>query len=197
MVRNIAIGEGALVFEEKPSQIEIVMRVVNSALLKPLFSDCHAEANAVSVCAATGTRLGRDVTCYVTKAPCTECFKLLAMSMIGRIVCPESYTSIQVERCVKRLNIEWITLRSSREAMKARDEHAAQFEDKQRINALRNIRKARRRRVSEEKRKARENRKRKLEGGIGGGGGGEEENKSKEGKKSQKKKKSELEQSDG
>ena len=40
------------------------------------------------------------------------------------------YTS---PKCAERLNMEWIQLRSSREEMKERDAHAAQFEDRERI----------------------------------------------------------------
>ena len=163
MVRNVRRGEGNRKYETMPAELEIIVRVVNAALLKPLFSDCHAEANAVSVCAATGTKLGEDVTCYVTKAPCSECFKLITMARIGRVVCPEPYTSTQVQRCAERLKMEWIQIRSSRDEMKARDEHAAKFEDRERIQALRKIRKRRRARVGKEKQIARENRKRKLE----------------------------------
>ena len=163
MVRGVKRHQGHWEYEKMPSSFEIIVRVVNSALLKPLFSDCHAEANAISVCAATGTKLGQDVTCYVTKAPCTECFKLLTMARIGRIVCPENYTSIQVERCAKRTNVEWVHLRNSKEDMKKRDEDAAQFEDRERIEALRAIRKRRRALATKQKAIARENRKRKME----------------------------------
>ena len=186
MVRNVRKGEGDRKYEKMPDEIEIIVRVVNAALLKPLLSDCHAEANAVSVCAATGTKLGEDVTCYVTKAPCTECFKLITMARIGRVVCPEPYTSTPVQKCAERLNMEWIQLRSSREEMNARDAHAAQFEDRERIQKLRMIRKNRRARIQKEKAINKANRKRKLEESIRAK---EEKKKAKKEKKEKKEKK--------
>ena len=81
--------------------------------------------------------------------------------------------------------MEWIQLRSSREEMNARDAHAAQFEDRERIQKLRMIRKNRRARIQKEKAINKANRKRKLEESI----------RAKEEKKKLKKKKKKI--SDG
>ena len=84
MVRNVRKGEGDRKYEKMPDEVEIIVRVVNAALLKPLFSDCHAEANAVSVCAATGAKWVKAWR-VTSAAPCTECFKLITMARIGRV----------------------------------------------------------------------------------------------------------------
>ena len=48
-------------------------------------SDCHAEANAVAESAANGLSL-RGSACYVSKPPCRQCYSLLAVAGIARII---------------------------------------------------------------------------------------------------------------
>ena len=86
IVRGLSLEDGS---EKRVEQVgEVLLTTTNSPLFKPKGSDCHAEANAVARAAAGGLAL-QGTTCFVTKAPCSECYKLLATAGIRKIVSRE------------------------------------------------------------------------------------------------------------
>ena len=82
-----------------------VLCTTNSSLFGAHRSDCHAEANAVAVSAQRGQSL-RGSTCYVTRAPCVACYKLLATAGVGRIVAPQEMPSADCIASAHALGIE-------------------------------------------------------------------------------------------
>ena len=141
-VSNIPVGRGG---DSRPLEppAQIVCQSVNTACFNPFHSDCHAEANGVAACAAHGQPLS-GTTCYVTRAPCSECFKLLCMARVKRIVCPQEPASKRCADKVEALGIEWVRMRDSQDAARERDAACAAFEDWDRIAALRVERKRQR-----------------------------------------------------
>lgn len=145
-----------------PNQFEVLVSTTNTGLFGKYRSDVHAEANAMSHFAKCGhlgvqQKGGVQVTsCYVTRAPCSNCYSLIASAGIRRIVCPQNYTSRRVELSAKHLKIEWVVVRDNAATRNARDQDALRFEDKSRIQAMRLARK-------EMKKQKRAGKRRKLE----------------------------------
>ena len=83
----------------------VALCTINTPLFGAHRSDCHAEANAVTQCAARGVAL-RGQSCYVTRSPCLACYKLLASSGIGRIVSPQKLDSADCAASAATLGIE-------------------------------------------------------------------------------------------
>ena len=144
-----------------PNQFELLVSTTNTGLFGKYRSDVHAEANAISHFAKHG-HLGMQqkggvqvTTCYVTRAPCSNCYSLIASAGIRRIVCPQNYTSKRVELSAKHLNIEWVVVRDEAATRNARDQDALRFEDKSRIEAMRLARKEMKKQKRAEKKKAR------------------------------------------
>ena len=142
LVEGVPSGGGSNRADEQVGSITLC--TINSSLFGALRSDCHAEANAVSTFAARGLSL-RGLSCYVTRAPCTSCYKLLAMAGIGRIVAPQPLASPDSVASAQALQIECITLVDSKERMAWRDELGRGNEDMDRVRALREERKRMRR----------------------------------------------------
>lgn len=116
---------------------EVTLCTINTPLFGAFRTDCHAEANAVSECARRGLSI-RGLSCYVTKAPCVSCFKLLATSGIGRIVQPDGgLTSRHCTASAEALGIEVISLRDMPERAARRDLLGRSNEDMGRVLALR------------------------------------------------------------
>ena len=141
------------------SRGEIIAETVNTALVQRFHSECHAEANAVSACCRHGISL-KGASCYVTRAPCTHCYRLLVTAGVSRIICPQVPASNDCAASVRHLNIEWITLRFTEDETKARDEEASAHEDPERIQLLRQERKVLR---GLEKQRAKKRKKEKAE----------------------------------
>ncbi len=66
-----------------PVGIEDTDELLNSRIMKNKLM-VHAEAN----CIVNGDTSLRSWTMHVTKAPCTECVKLIINARIKRVVCP-------------------------------------------------------------------------------------------------------------
>ena len=130
IVRDPAMASGAA----------ILARSTNAGISSPFSSETHAEANALSDCARRGVATD-GATCYVTRAPCSACFHLLARSGIRRIVCPQTYTSDKVREVCERGDIAWVELADPADKREARDREAGALEDPERIAALRKKRK--------------------------------------------------------
>jgi|TARA_B110000091_G_C13651428_1_gene405557 dCMP deaminase len=141
-VRGIAIGSGHHV--GPPLNLTVVAQATNTALVHRFHSECHAEANAVSACSKLGGPVGLSLegtTCYVTRAPCTDCYRLLATAGVQRIVCPQSPCSDDCTNSIEALNIEWIIVQDTLEEKKQRDEECSLHEDSERVQLLRKERK--------------------------------------------------------
>jgi len=76
--RGIIVGYNGF-----PTGIEDSEELLNNKKLKNILM-VHAEAN----CIVNGDTSLRGWTMHVTKAPCTECAKLMINSRIKRVVCP-------------------------------------------------------------------------------------------------------------
>ena len=150
-VSNVPAGRGG---GNSPSElpVQIVCQSVNTACFDPFHSDCHAEANGVAACAAHGQPLS-GTTCYVTRAPCSECFKLLCMARVKRIVCPQVPASKRCADKVVELGMEWVCMRDSQDAARERDASCAAFEDWERVKLMRVERKRHRALQKERKKK--------------------------------------------
>ena len=133
-------GGGRRFHSPEASDTRIICRSINTALTEAFHSQCHAEANAVAACAAAGIPL-RGASCYVTRAPCKECFRLLAMSQVARIICPQKPNSPVASKGSEMLNMEWVCLVEDSAKKTLRDEEAIGYEDAGRIKALREKRK--------------------------------------------------------
>ena len=159
-VRGIQQGTGqALVPHELHNPLQplaVVAQANNTALVKRFHSECHAEANAVSACCKLGTSLA-GTTCYVTRAPCTDCYRLLVTAGVHRIVCPQCPVSTDCVQSVHDLQIEWIEMRESVESRHTRDVECKAHEDPELVQHLRKERK-----LARELEKG-NNKKRKLE----------------------------------
>ena len=120
LVRGIARGGGG---ERRETAVgDVVLTTINSPLFGALRSDCHAEANAVAEAAARGISLrgnGDDATtvtsCYVTRAQCLSCYKLLASAGVGRIVAPRLMDSADARASAKKLDVECVACEDTEE----------------------------------------------------------------------------------
>ena len=138
LVSGIAHGSGT----SQPAEPlgNVVLCTINSSLFGLHRSDCHAEANAVAESARRGQSL-RGLSCYVTRAPCVNCYKLLATAGICRIVSPQDLVSPDCKASADTLGIESVIIKDS-EARDARRRHLGNSnEDMDRVRALREERK--------------------------------------------------------
>ena len=119
---------------------EIVTCTINSSLFGAHRSDCHAEANAVASCAALGAAL-RGQSCYVTRAPCVACYKLLATAGIRRIVAPQLMPSTDCIASAAALGIECRAVRDTDSRSAWREDLAKSHQDMDRVRELRAERK--------------------------------------------------------
>ena len=128
----------------RQAQGRIIAVGVNSGLYSHSAADCHAEANVVAESAGLGWPL-RGSTCYVSKPPCNQCFSLLSVVGVARIVTPggpPDYTS--KKSCVlgqstvaAELGIEYVVVPCSTERIERRERLAAENRDWDRVYALR------------------------------------------------------------
>ena len=156
-VRDIPLGSGHTI-GSVTTRGTVIAQSINSALVKRFHSECHAEANAVSACCRHGISLA-GTTCYVTRAPCTNCYRLIATAGVIRIVCPQDPASEECLESVAKLGIEWIKIRQTQDQMQTRDEEASKHEDNDRVQLLRQERKLVR---EQEKVKSRKRKAQKL-----------------------------------
>ena len=160
-VRDIPQGSGQAAGPTAPRGT-IVAESINSALVQRFHSECHAEANAVSACCRHGVSLA-GTTCYVTRAPCTNCYRLIATAGVSRIVCPHDPASENCTESARKLGIEWIKLSPTNNELRIRDEEASKYEDTDRIQLLRKERKIVREEAKIKSRKRKAERQRELE----------------------------------
>ena len=137
MVRDVPVGGGSVLGEARG---EVVLCTINSPLFGAHRSDCHAEANAVTECAARGLPV-RGLSCYVTRAPCVACYKLLASAGVRRIVAPQTFDSADCVASAATLGIECVVLRDTDTRAARRQTLAQGHEDMDRVRALREERK--------------------------------------------------------
>lgn len=143
LVRGVPTGGGgadAVSSDDAASRGEVVLCTINSALFGAHRSDCHAEANAVSECAARGIA-ARGLSCYVTRSPCVACYKLLVSAGVCRIVAPNPLDSADCAASAAALGIECVALRDSDSRAARRQTLAQSNEDMDRVRALREERK--------------------------------------------------------
>jgi len=119
---------------------EIVTCTINSSLFGAHRSDCHAEANAVASCAANGAAL-RGRSCYVTRAPCVACYKLLAAAGIRRVVAPQPMASADCNASAAALGIECRAVVDTNARSAWREALARSHQDMHRVRELRAERK--------------------------------------------------------
>ena len=169
LVQGVQTGSGATVRSDSPG--EVVLCTINSSLFGAHRSDCHAEANAVSACAACGVAV-RGLSCYVTRSPCVACYKLLASSGISRIVSPQNLDSPDCCASAIAIGIEVVVLRDSDARSDRRLALGHSNEDMERVKALREERK----RLRKEKGFG----KKAIRGSANATAGGEKEVKSEE-----------------
>ena len=118
----------------------VALCTINTPLFGAHRSDCHAEANAVTQCAARGVAL-RGQSCYVTRSPCLACYKLLASSGIGRIVSPQKLDSADCAASAAALGIEVRAVTDTDARRSYREQMGSANEDMDRVRALREERK--------------------------------------------------------
>lgn len=141
LVRGVPLGGGdTTTSPDENSRAEVVLCTTNSSLFGAHRSDCHAEANAVSECAARGVA-ARGLSCYVTRSPCVACYKLLAAAGVRRIVAPQPLDSADCAASATALGIECVVLRDSERRAARRHGLAQSNEDMERVRALREERK--------------------------------------------------------
>ena len=169
LVRGISAGGGSV--RSSDAVGELVLCTINSSLFGAHRSDCHAEANAVSACAACGVAV-RGLSCYVTRSPCVACYKLLASSGISRIVSPQNLDSPDCCASAVAIGIEVVVLRDSDARSDRRLALGHSNEDMERVKALREERK----RLRKEKGFG----KKAIRGSANATAGGEKEVKSEE-----------------
>lgn len=112
----------------------------NTPIFTPFRSECHAEFSAVAAISATELSI-RNSTVYVTRAPCSHCFRALAKARVARIVCPQPYSSAAVAEAAKRLGIRWTVHREPKEYNEVRNAAARKHEDMALVKAMRECRK--------------------------------------------------------
>ena len=113
----------------------VTLCTINSSLFGAYRSDCHAEANAVAECAARGLVL-RGLSVYVTRSPCTACYKLLASAGVRRIIAPQPLASADCIASAAALEIECVAVRDTEARAARRESLGASHEDRGRIQAL-------------------------------------------------------------
>ena len=140
LVRGVTVGGGGA-FTGEPTG-EIVVSTINSSLIGAHRSDCHAEANAVSECAARGVS-SRGSSVYVTRSPCKACYNLLASAGIRRIVSPQQLDSPDSKASAAAIGIEVVVMRDTdaRAARRSALTSGDAGEDMERVRALREERK--------------------------------------------------------
>ena len=138
IVSGVASGRGSEVSTTQQGQVDLC--TINSSLFGAYRSDCHAEANAVAESAARGVAL-KGLSCYVTRAPCVNCYKLLVSAGIRRIVSPQALDSGDCIASASALGVECSAVRDSDERARRREELGNRHEDMDRVRALREERK--------------------------------------------------------
>ena len=119
----------------------VVSTTINCALFGDARSDVHAEAAAISECAARGERVAGG-SIYVTRAPCPRCYKLIAVSGICRIISPTDLETADCVASAEQFGIDVVKLRDTPERAAWRDDLAATHRDDDAIKAARERRKA-------------------------------------------------------
>lgn len=124
-----------------PPKPTVIVTSINAPLFGAYRSDVHAEAFAVSECARRGIATA-GLSCYVTRAPCISCYKILATAGVRRIVCPNP--ALPSPDCVSSagyLGIEYVHVPDSTERAEERNGRASAHTDFARVRELREERK--------------------------------------------------------
>ncbi len=117
-----------------------VVIAINAPIFGSLNSDCHAEANAIAECAAEGAAT-RGLCCYVSRIPCSECYKLLARAGISRVVSLQRGFEGKVAASAAEYGISYVQLADTPAREAWRDARAAAFTNRAEVAELREIRK--------------------------------------------------------
>jgi dCMP deaminase len=128
-----------------PVRPSVVVTAINAPMFGAHRSDVHAEALAVSECARRGIATA-GLSCYVTRAPCLSCYKILATAGVRRIVCPQS--ALPSDDCATSAGyygIEYVWVPDRPERAEERNARAAANTDYARVRELREERKRQRR----------------------------------------------------
>lgn len=136
-VKNIKQGHGNELIDVEHDEKNILICTINTSLFgNKCRSDVHAEANAISEAARCGFSLNNS-TCYITKTPCKNCYKLLQGSGINRIVTRTNPDSEEILENMKENNIECITMKDTIESTIYIDNLAKDHQDIDLIKAQR------------------------------------------------------------
>jgi len=118
---------------------DVLVESINHGLFSAFRSDVHAEAGAISDAARRGVSL-EAATLYVTKAPCKNCYRLIAESGVSRIVAPNAMEAKETEHATQ-IGLGYTVLRDDPDRREWRDAIAAPFRDQAAIDAQRAMRK--------------------------------------------------------
>lgn len=118
---------------------EIVIEAINSPLYGEGRSDVHAEASAICGAARLGLSL-EGCSLYVTRAPCSRCYSLIAFAGISRIIAPSQMERKDLESA-ELLGIEFKYLRDDDERFAWRTKLTEAHRDDDAIQAARERRK--------------------------------------------------------
>lgn len=118
---------------------EVLVEAINSPLYGEGRSDVHAEASAICGAARRGLSL-EGCSLYVTRAPCSRCYSLIAFAGISKIVAPTRMEQKDVASAAL-LGIEYVCLRDDEERSSWRSELAERYRDDDEIRAARERRK--------------------------------------------------------
>ncbi len=138
IVVDVPMGGGAC--KSSAAIGDVTLCTINSPLFGAFRSDCHAEANAVAASAASGLPLSGS-SCYVSRAPCLACYKLLASAGVKRIIAPQPLDSPDCIASALALGIETVALRDTAERASRREALGRDNEDMARVRELREERK--------------------------------------------------------
>ncbi|KAJ8612153.1 hypothetical protein CTAYLR_002475 [Chrysophaeum taylorii] len=106
---------------------EVLVESCNAPLFGEARSDVHAEASAICDAARRGVRL-EGASLYVTRAPCSRCYRLIAFAGIAKIVAPNAMDDKEA-RSSRALGIDYRVLKDDEVRAAWRRNLAEQYRD--------------------------------------------------------------------
>lgn len=119
--------------------LEVIVEAINAPLYGEARSDIHAEAFAICDAARRGLSLD-GASLYVTRAPCSRCYRLIAFAGIAKIVAPNAMADKDAISA-DALGIKYTILRDDNERACWRRELAERHRDEDAIRRARERRK--------------------------------------------------------
>lgn len=107
--------------------LEVVVEAINAPLFGEARSDIHAEASAICEAARRGLSLD-GASLYVTRAPCSRCYRLIVFAGIAKIVAPNAMADKEAISA-DALGIKYTVLRDDEERACWRRELAERHRD--------------------------------------------------------------------